>query len=45
MPQDGRHFPDDVFKCIFLYENALILINISLNSVPRGQIYNIPALV
>ena len=20
--QDGRHFPDDVFKCIFLNENV-----------------------
>ena len=20
--QDGRHFPEDIFKCIFLYENV-----------------------
>ena len=20
--QDGRHFPDDIFKCIFLNENV-----------------------
>ena len=24
--QDGRHFPDDIFKCIFLNENARILL-------------------
>ena len=28
--QDGRHFPDDIFKCIFLNENVLISLNISL---------------
>ena len=30
--QNGRHFPDDIFKCIFLDENVLILIKISLKS-------------
>ena len=43
--QDGRHFPDDIFKRIFLNENILILTKISLKFVPRGPIYNIPALV
>ena len=43
--QDGRHFPDDIFKCIFLNENVLISIKISLKFVPKGQINNIPALV
>ena len=41
----GRHFPDDIFKCIFLNENVYISIKISLNFVPKGQINNIPALV
>ena len=43
--QDGGHFPDDVFKCIFLNENAWILIKISLRFVPKGPINNIPALI
>ena len=43
--QDGCHFPDDIFKCIFLYENVWILIWISLMFVPNGPINNIPALV
>ena len=42
---NGRHFTDDIFKCIFLNENIWISINISLNFVPKGQINNIPALV
>ena len=43
--QNGRHFADDIFKCIFLNENVLISIKISLKFVPKGQINNIPALV
>ena len=43
--QDGRHFTDDIFKCIFLSENESISINISLKFVPKSQINNIPALV
>ena len=43
--QNGRHFPDDIFKWIFLNENVWILINISLKFVPRGPINNIPTLV
>ena len=31
--QDGRHFPDDIFKCIFLNENVWISIKISLKFV------------
>ena len=27
---NGRHFPDDIFKCVFLNENVLISIKISL---------------
>ena len=43
--QNGRHFPDDILKCIFLNENVLISIKISLKFVPKGQIDNIPSLV
>ena len=43
--QNGRHFPDDIFKCIFLNENVWISIKISLKFVPNSPIYNIPALV
>ena len=43
--QNGRNFPDDIFKWIFLNENVWISINISLKFVPRGPINNIPSLV
>ena len=43
--QNGCHFADDILKCIFLNENALILIEISLKFVPKGPMDNIPALV
>ena len=42
--QNGRHFADDTFKCIFLKENVRISIKISLNFVPKSPIDNIPAL-
>ena len=34
--QNGHHFTDDIFKCIFLNENVWISIKISLNFVPKG---------
>ena len=43
--QNGRHFADEVFKCILLNENVWIPIKISLKFVPQGLINNIPALV
>ena len=43
--QNGRHFADDIFKCIFLNENAWISLKISLKCVPKVRIHNIPALV
>ena len=43
--QNGHHFPDDIFKYIFLNENVFISIKISLKFVPQCPIYNIPALV
>ena len=42
---NGRHFADDIFKRIFLNEDILILIKISLKFVPKGSINNIAALV
>ena len=43
--QNGCHFTDAIFKCIFLNENVCISINISLRFVPTCPINNIPALV
>ena len=43
--QNGRHFAEDTFKRIFLNENVIISIQISLKFVPKGPINNIPALV
>ena len=45
-PRRNRcHFADDIFKCIFLNENVLNSIRISLKFIPKGPINNIPALV
>ena len=41
---NGRHFPDDIFKCIFMNEKFCALIRISLMSVPKCPINNILAL-
>ena len=43
--QNGRHFADDIFKCIFVNENVRIPIKISLKFVPKGPNNNIPALI
>ena len=43
--QNGRHFADDIFKRIFLNENAWISLDISLKFVPTVRIDNIPTLV
>ena len=43
--QNGRHFPDDIFKCIFFNENLWISLKISLKFVPKVWMDNIPALV
>ena len=39
--QNGRHFPDNVFKRIFLNKN----VGLSLKFVSKGPINNIPTLV
>ena len=38
--QNGCHFADDVFRCIFVNEKFGILIKISLKFVPKGPIHN-----
>ena len=43
--QDGRHFADDIFRCILFNENGCILIRLSLKYVRKGSIDNSPALV
>ena len=43
--QNGRHFTEDNFKCIFLNENVWIPISVSLKFVPKCLINNNPALV
>ena len=43
--QNGRHFADNIFKCIFVNEDVRISIKISLKFVPKVPINNIPALV
>ena len=43
--QDGRLFPDDIFKSIFFNENVQILIKISPTFIPKAPINNFSALV
>ena len=43
--QNGCHFAENIFKYIFLNDNAWISIKISLKFVPKGPINNIPAFV
>ena len=43
--QNGRRFPDDIFKYIFLNENLWISRKISLKFIPKVPINNIAALV
>ena len=43
--QNGRHFPDDIFKLLFFNVNGLIPINISLKFVHKGPVNNIAVLV
>ena len=42
--QNGRHFMDDILRCIFVNETFCILIKISLKFVPQGSIHNDSAL-
>ena len=43
--QNGCHFADDIFNCIFLKENIWIPIKISLKFVPTGSVNNITVMV
>ena len=43
--QNGRNFPNDIFRCIIVNEKFCIWIRISPQFVPMGPINNIPALV
>ena len=43
--QNGRHFADDNFKCIFFNNNVWISIKISLKFVRKAPINNITTLV
>ena len=43
--QNGRHFADDIFRCIFVNEKFCIFIEISLKFIPKDSIINKPALV
>ena len=36
--QNGLHFADDIYKCIFVNENFYILLQITLMFVPKGAI-------
>ena len=43
--QNGRHFTDNIFRCIFVNAKICILIEISLKFVVNSLIDNNPALV
>ena len=43
--QNGRHFADDLFRCIFVNEHFRILNKITLKFVPSGLIDNNSALL
>ena len=43
--QNGCHFADGIFKCIYLNKNVWISIKISFKFVPKGPINNIPGLI
>ena len=43
--RNRRHFADDIFKCVFLNENVLISVKLSLKFIPMGPVNNIPSLV
>ena len=43
--QNGRHFPDDIFKYILLYKNVWISVKISLKFVRKGAADNNRTLV
>ena len=42
--QNGRHFADNIFRCIFVNEKIYILTKISLKFVPKGPLDNKPSI-
>ena len=40
--QNGRHFADDIFRCIFMNEKSGIFVKVSFNFFPKGPIDNWP---
>ena len=43
--QNGRHFLDDILKCIFLNEKVWSSMKILLKLAPKGPVINIAALI
>ena len=43
--QNGHHFPDDIFECIFVNANVWTSLKITLGFGPKVRINKIPALV
>ena len=43
--QNGHHFADDIFNCIFLNENVSIPIKMPLKVIPKGPINTPPGSV
>ena len=43
--QNGRHFQDDILKCILVNEKFCILIKIPLKCIPKGAIDIKPELI
>ena len=43
--QNGHHFADDIFRCIFVNEKIYISVKSSLHFNPKGSIDNDRALV
>ena len=43
--ENGRHFADNICKCICMNENLCILFQIPLNFIPKGPIDNKLAMV
>ena len=43
--QNGRQFPNGIFKCIFFDEKIKFLTKILLKLVPKGRFNNIPAVL
>ena len=41
--QNDRHYADNIYKCIFLNKNVLILLQYSLKFIPCGSNKNNPA--